>query len=94
MATGEWIALGSVGASIITTVIAWSLRRNVGGVDDKITQIATDVRQLTSTVGGHDKQLAAGTVEITGLKERVDGIEDRERARGCFGACPAHRATG
>jgi hypothetical protein len=90
---------GLVGTAIVA-VLAWSLRRNVKAADGtmarveaSVSAVATDVRQLASSVQAHDRSLAAGAVTISSHGERINGLESRERERGCFGPCPA-RAQG
>ncbi len=75
-------------------LVGWSLRRNVSSLDsgitalrETVTQVATDLRQLSATVSGHQASLAAGDVKLTDFERRLSGLEQRERERGCFGAC-------
>jgi hypothetical protein len=75
------VATGGIG------LLAWSLNRNVRAQDDKLSAIGTDVRQLAGAVGNHGERLAAGDEQLKAHGERLQGIEDRERERGCFGRC-------
>ena len=96
---------GLQAAGIVTTIlVAWatlSARRSARSADDRsaqintsLTAIATDVRQLTSTVSSHDSSLAVGREKFTQIEGRLTGLEDRERQRGCFGHCPMRPAGG
>lgn len=83
------VSLVGVLATAALGVIGWSLRRNVQELDAKITSIATDLRQLSASVAGHENRLGQGDVKISELCRRVEGLEDRERERGCFARCKA-----
>jgi hypothetical protein len=86
-------AAGLLGLGVIG-LLSFSLRRNVSDQDARskrieagISEVAADVRQLTSTVGTHGESLAEGRATFRGLQESVKGLEERERQRGCFGTC-------
>lgn len=83
---------GLVGTGVVSLLV-WSLKRNVTGVDSKLDRIERDVRQLSAQVGSHDASLAAGVVKFSALEKRIDGLEERERDRGCFSNCRATRAA-
>lgn len=68
-----------VGVTAAIGLLGWSLRQTLIGLRAIVEQVATDVRQLSASVGVHESQLARGDVEIVELKRRVDGLEDRER---------------
>lgn len=74
-------------ATAVLALLAWGLKRSVADVDRRLVRMETDLRQAASSIGAHSERLAAGDVELRGLRDRVQGLEDRERARGCFGAC-------
>lgn len=48
--------------------------------------LAGEVRALAATLGAHGERLARGDEKLSSLERRVDGLEDRERDRGCV-AC-------
>jgi hypothetical protein len=103
-----YIQLAIFGGTLLVAGLGWSLRRNVASLDKGITalgaaveRVATDVRQLSATVSSHENSLGKGDVKINDLERRVTGLEERERERGCFGACrhsegehPARAARG
>lgn len=81
-------------ASIGVALLAWSLKRNVADSDARsarieksVGDVAADVRQLSSTLGSHGERLAAGDEKLKAHENRIQGLEDRERLRGCFGSC-------
>jgi hypothetical protein len=84
------LAIASPALSAIVGLVIWSVKRTLHTQDQTLERIAADLRQISGTVGAHTVQLAEGGVTIRGLTARVDGLEDRERQRGCFAACPVH----
>jgi hypothetical protein len=65
----------AAGATVLG-VLGWSLRANIraamaaiASVQQGVDTVATDVRQLSASVGEHGRLLAAGDVEIRQLKE-------------------------
>jgi hypothetical protein len=75
-------------------LLFWSLKRNVSDVDKKLGRMESDLRQAAASIGAHETRLAEGGVRIENLEERVKGLEDRERTRGCFGACRVGAPSG
>jgi hypothetical protein len=82
--------IASIVGPLLVALLVWSLKRNIQDQDNKLAAIATDVRQLSSTVGNHATSLAAGAQRFQDLSDKVKGLEDRERARSCFGVCKLH----
>lgn len=76
-------------ATAVLGILSWSLKRNVSDVDRKLGRMEADLRQAAASIGTHESRLAAGDVELRELRARLQGLEDRERARGCFGSCHA-----
>ena len=67
-----------------------------GELRDALTRLAADLRGLAGTVSNHETRLARGdgTFErfqgqVADLSRRLDGLESRERERGCFVRCAA-----
>jgi hypothetical protein len=58
-----------------------------------VDALGAELRTATATLGRHGERLAGGDVKIASLDERVKGLEERERERGCFPGCVA-RARG
>jgi hypothetical protein len=81
-------ALASPVLTVGVGILAWSLRRNATQQDQKLGRIENTLAEMSGKLNSHGERLAAGDVEITGLRERMNGLESRERARGCFGRCP------
>lgn len=81
------VQLATFAISGCVGLLAWSLKRNAAEQDKKLDGIADDMRRLSASVGAHGERLAAGDVELRNLGVRLQGLEDRERTRGCFGAC-------
>jgi hypothetical protein len=93
LGVGGFVATGVVG------LLVWSMKRNaasldksIGRVEAAVAAIATDVRQLSATVGSHAGRLEAGNVRfdemerrhterVATLQGRIDGMEERERKR-------------
>lgn len=68
---------GLLGTSLVA-VLAWSLRRNIGGMEDKLDLVATDVRQLAAQGARHGESLAAGVQQFKAVEKRLDKIEDKQ----------------
>ena len=85
-------AAGFVATSLVA-VLAWSMRRNVRDVDEKVISIATDVRQLASQGARHGEALAGGVVKFATIEKRLDKVEAKQEKLGedCA-ACRVERA--
>ena len=80
--TPELIAsVGGFVATCLVALLAWSMRRNVRDIDDKVGRIETDVRTLSSQGARHGESLAAGVQQFKAVEKRLDGLEERERIR-------------
>lgn len=66
---------GAVGMAIVA-VVGWSIRRNVQGLDEKLSRIETDVRQLSAQGARHGESLAAGVQQFKAIERRIDKLED------------------
>lgn len=95
MTTSDLIQIAGLVGTAGAALLVWSMKRNVKTADETsarvekaITSVATDVRQLAAAVHGHETRLAAGAVTMSAHGERLNGLEARERERGCFGPCP------
>ena len=82
---------GLLGTALVA-VLAWSMRRNVQAVDEKVVAIATDVRQLSAQGARHGESLAAGVATFKAIEKRLDKLEEKqeEMGRECF-ACRTGR---
>lgn len=96
MTLAEIIQVAGLVAATGGALLVWSMKRNVKAADATIarveaaiTAVASDVRQLASAVQGHETRLAEGKVTMENHGQRLLGLEERERERGCFGPCPA-----
>jgi hypothetical protein len=78
---------GLLGTSLVA-VLAWSMRRNVQSVDEKVGRIETDVRQLSAQGARHGESLAAGVATFKSIEKRLDALEAEQKtlSRECF-AC-------
>ena len=83
-----WITIATFVCTIIIGLVAFLIRRSLSAQDTVLNGMASDMRQISSRVSSHAEALAAGTVRFSELDKRVEGLEERERARGCFGPCP------
>lgn len=84
-------ASGLLGTSLVA-VLAWSLRRNLTGMEGKLDSVATDVRQLAAQGARHGESLAAGVQQFKTVERRLDKIEERqERFQADCIACRVNR---
>jgi hypothetical protein len=90
------ITAAQIGVGLLLAILGWSLRQNIAamkaeyaGLREQLGALATEVRAVASSVGRQERDLAAHVARtdarVDGLKERVDRLEDRDRAGGSGG---------
>ncbi len=84
---------GGIVATGLVGLLAWSMRRNVQSVDEKVGRIETDVRQLSAQGARHGEALAGGVAKFASIEKRLDKAEERmERFQAGCVACRVERA--
>lgn len=76
-------------ASELVEAIREEISRSGEETRQAVTALGEEVRTLSGTLGRHGERLAGGDVKLDALGKRVDGLEERERTRGCFPGCIA-----
>lgn len=75
-------------------ILGWSLQRNIKALDKSLGSLNKRLDGLAETVGRHEISLTAGNGEFRSIREEIrrmqlaiDGLENRERTRGCGPSC-------
>lgn len=61
--------------TFVVGMLVWSLKRNLRAIDDAQKDMATDLRQVSATVGQHDKGLHAGSITFREHDRRLGAVE-------------------
>lgn len=69
------LSIGGILATGLVGILAWSLKRNIGKIDDDLKVVATDVRQLAAQGARHGESLAAGVQQFKAIEKRLDKLE-------------------
>lgn len=85
------LEIGLLAVSGIGTLFIILVKRTVRDTDQRVSDIAADLRHIAGRVTEHGESLAAGRVRFEALETRLRGLEDRERDRGCFSDCKVER---
>jgi hypothetical protein len=70
---------GAIIIGIILSLLSWSLKANVDEFKAQMNSVGADVARATAAVNQQNTDIAVMRNEVSNVKVRVEGLEDRER---------------